>query len=329
MYKNRIISLALILAMGCLTLPANAKYYRRAGGSNNRGSESYHFGYISGAVGYTSLDCQVPVLTPSGGVGYAVGLGYEFRNNGFWLSVGPQFGVHRSESTMETTKFEIPDAKGTYQFHLFDTQGDAVDKFYYDIEEHDTQDWQFIEVPILAGWFFHGFHIGLGPKISYSINSTVSSHGKYNLSAKNNGKDVIFKDMPEHGYGDYEYKYTNKATLTPMVSLIGEVGYDVLSAVPTRSQLCHLLRISFYFEYGLNSAVRPVDTNKRFDWEEVPNQTGVKDATKLIVNPYFASGMTERYRVVPFFTGVKITYLIGGSKHARAGGFHKGCQCYN
>ena len=93
---------------------------------------------------------------------------------------------------------------------------------------------------------------------------------------------------------------------------------DLLSSVGTRSQLCHVLKLGFYFEYGLN--------NFAASWDEaqpniVPEQ---QNATRATVYPYIN---TLSGRIVPFYAGAKLTYMIGGSRTARAG-FHHGCMCY-
>ena len=274
--------------------------------------DNYHFGYVSGGVGYTSLQENIPDLTPDGGIGGFVGLGYEFRNKGFWLSVGAQLGFHESRVSLENYR---EDHNG------YDTQGKEV-VLHYSVDERDTQRWKFVEVPIMVGWYFKGFDIGIGPKISYAIDSRSTSAGTYTLSATNELYGIEFHDMPERGYTTYSFEGEHTATLRPLVSIIGEVGYDVLSSVPTRSMICHVLKVGFYFEYGLNNLVTPVSSNKRLVIDQ-------NNATKVQVNPYFASGMTKAYRVVPFFTGVKFTYLIGGSRTARSGGYHTGCHCYN
>jgi len=309
--KGKVSILLLVLFGGmwlsCGTLSAQS----RAGGYR-ASSDNYHFGYISGGMGYTSLQSAVPDLTPKGGLGGLVGIGYEFRNNGVWLNVGAQVGFHSSEATMDRWRENYPG---------YDTQGKEI-MLHYDIDERDRQKWTFVEVPVLVGWYFNGFHIGGGLKVSYAINTRVTASGTYDVSATNELYGIEFHDMPEHGYTSYAFEGDHDAKLNPLVSVIGEVGYDVLSSIPTRSMLCHVLRVSFYFEYGLNALVSPVSSNKRVMVD--PN-----DATSVIVNPYFAAGMTQKYRVVPYYTGVKFTYLIGGSKTARAGGYHKGCHCYN
>ena len=293
-------------------LPANARYFRRAGNVSGLGGDNYHFGYICGGLGYTSLQEAVPDFTPSGNLGGLVGFGYEFRNNSLWVSAGLQLEFHRSHATLDTYK---------YNHSGYDTQGKEV-MLHYTIEEQDQQKWQFIEIPIMVGWYFKGFYVGAGPKIGYSLNSSIVATGTYELSATNELYNIEFKNMPDHGYTTYEFEGEHVASLKPMISLIGEIGYDVLSAVPTRSQLCHVLKVGFYFEYGLNSMVEPVSTNTRIAIDP-------KNATSVQINPYLASGMTEKYRVVPFYTGVKVTYLVGGSRTARASGYHRGCNCYN
>ena len=104
-------------------------------------------------------------------------------------------------------------------------------------------------------------------------------------------------------------------------SLIGEIGYDLLSSVPTRSRVCNVLKLSFYFEYGLNNILRATDTPQR---RVEPNRD---NATQATINPYINT-FANPTRTVPFFTGVKLTYMIGGSRTARVG-FHHGCMCYN
>ena len=63
--------------------------------------DNYHFGYISGSVGYSMLETSFPNSTPHGDTGGSVGLGYEFRNSGLWTSVGVQMTFHRSSLTVE------------------------------------------------------------------------------------------------------------------------------------------------------------------------------------------------------------------------------------
>ena len=58
--------------------------------------DDFHFGYISGSVGYSMLQTTIQNAMPEGNVGGAVGLGYEFRNSGLWANLGVQMSFHRS-----------------------------------------------------------------------------------------------------------------------------------------------------------------------------------------------------------------------------------------
>lgn len=285
---------------------ANAQVWKKRGGGLS--GDNYHFGYLSGSVGYSMLQMNTSGAVSKGALGGTVGLGYEFRNSGFWTSVGAQLSFHRS--TLSVDEY-------TRDFPGFDTQGKAT-MFHYRVNQEDVQEWNFIDVPILFGYYVHGFYIGAGPKLSYALSPKTHSTGVYNLSATNLDYNVTFQDMPDRGYTDYAFDTKQQNRLNIGVSLIGEIGYDLLSSVPTRSTTCHVLKLGFYFEYGLNSMAGKWDTPQQM---VVPNAA---DATQATVNPYIN---TLNTRIVPFFAGAKLTYMIGGSRTARAG-LHHGCMCY-
>lgn len=304
-----------IAVMICLS--ASSQSFRR---HHNpfEGGDDFHFGYISGSVGYSMLQTRVANAMPYGNVGGTVGLGYEFRNSGLWVNVGLQMSFHRSKLVVDPY---------TDNHEGQDTQGHAT-TFHYRVNQTDEIKWNYIDVPMLVGYYVKGFHVGGGLKVSYAIHPQTHSYGTYNLSATNHYYDVTFVDMPDRGYTDYDFDNKLDNKLNVGVSLIGEIGYDLLSSVPTRSRVCNVLKLSFYVEYGLNNQLRTQDPNAiwktRYTTEVMPNEY---DARKVEVNPYLNT-FAEPTRTVPFFTGVKLTYMIGGSRTARVG-FHHGCMCYN
>jgi hypothetical protein len=178
---------------------------------------------------------------------------------------------------------------------------------------------------VLLGYYVRGFHVGAGVKVSYALNPNVHTKGVYNLSATVDDYPVPFVNMPEHGYTDYPYEGNSKVNLNVGASLIGEIGYDLLSSLPTSSRLCHVLKVAFYFEYGLNNSNKGGDKS-RFELP-APNDNGKANAKDVVFNPYLNTADSPG-RTVPFFAGAKITYMIGGSRTARRG-FHHGCMCYN
>lgn len=294
----------------CFTLsvlPVSGQVWRRNHSAGLNG-DNYHFGYVSGSMGYSMLQMSSSSAVSKGALGGSLGIGYEFRNSGFWTSMGVQISMHRSSLLVD---------QYTRDFDGFDTQGKAA-VFHYRVDQTDEHTWNFFDVPIMVGYYIQGFYIGAGPKLSYAIRPTTISRGTYNFSATNTDYNIPFEDMPNHMYTDYAFRSKAANRLNVGVSLIGEIGYDLLSSVGTRSQLCHVLKLGFYFEYGLN--------NFAASWDEaqpniVPEQ---QNATRATVYPYIN---TLSGRIVPFYAGAKLTYMIGGSRTARAG-FHHGCMCY-
>lgn len=278
--------------------------------SHGLDGDNYHFAYLSGSVGYSMLHLSSADAVSKGQCGGAIGVGYEFRNSGLWTSVGAQLSFHRSSLLLD---------EYTRDYAGADTQGkDAI--FHYRVNQRDDMDWKFIDVPILVGYYVQGFYVGGGAKLSYGLNPKTNSSGTYNLSATNTEYDVTFENMPDRGYTDYTFDTETDNRLNVGVSVIGEIGYDLLSSLGTRSTTCHVLKLGFYAEYGLNNFASRWDTPQPNIRPESTNATQAK------VYPY-VNTFTEPHRVVPFFAGVKLTYMIGGSRTARAG-FHHGCMCY-
>lgn len=312
-FAKRVILVSLVLL---IAVPMSSQSFRRRH-NPFEGGDDYHFGYISGSVGYSMLQTSVANAMPYGNVGGAVGIGYEFRNSGLWVNVGAQLSFHRSKLVMD--EYNTTSEKDQKPYTGYDTQNQPT-VFHYKLNQTDEVKWNFIDVPVLVGYYVRGFHVGGGFKVSYAISPNTRSYGTYNLSATNTDYNVTFVDMPDRGYMDYDFDEVDKNRMNVGVSLIGEIGYDLLSSVPTRSRVCNVLKLSFYLEYGLNNFLRERDDN-------VHRVMTTSDATKPIIPPYLNT-FNHPVRTVPFFTGVKLTYMIGGSRTARVG-FHHGCMCYN
>lgn len=304
------------IVMGILAIPIiplSAQTYKRHHSVFEDGDD-FHFAYVSGSVGYSMLQTNIPNTVAEGALGGAVGLGYEFRNSGLWANIGLQMSFHRSALAIDEYTVTKPGE---------DTQGKQVELIYR-IKQRDAIQWNYLDIPLMAGYYIRGFHIGGGIKVSYALNPSTRTTGTYNLGGKYEAYDAIVTQG--HGYGDYPFDNTNKNQLNVGVSLIGEIGYDLLSSMPTRSRICNVLKLAFYFEYGLNTQLRSWGGNPQ---EHITPRTTTlpTPATNITVNPYLNTFDPPK-RAVPFFTGVKLTYMIGGSRTARSG-LHHGCMCYN
>ena len=310
--------LMIILTMLVVTLPSWGQYRRRGGLLDG---DHYHFVYLSGHVGYSILDSHSTGVMPSGKVGGGFGVGYEYRNSGLWANVGIQMSFHRSSLKLDPYTIEHP---GKYKFT---DQKLLNGTFLYDVEQTDQIQWNFFDVPILFGYYTHGFHIGAGIKLSYALSAKSNTVGSYNLRFLPADYQVKepYHDMPDRGLTVYEFKANQKNRINVGAALIGEIGYDLLSSMPSNSRLCHVLKLSFYFEYGLNNYNKGGD---KLRYEMPPfNKEHEASATELVFNPFLNTEASPA-RTVPFFAGAKITYMIGGSRTARSG-FHHGCMCYN
>ncbi len=280
--------------------------------------ENYHFGFVYGVGAYTNLQIDISGTNPTGNFGGSIGAGYEFRNNGFWISLGAGYHFHRSSITTDLYSDSRPG---------MDTQGKSVTLLYDVRNQKDKNEWGFVEVPLMLGYYIKGFYVGAGAKVAFPMKTNIKSTGKYEVRGQysnyaEGGHEVttIFHDMPEHGYGTWDFKANSTVRLKPSVSLCAELGYDVLSSVYSQGSMCYILKIGGYFEYGLNSMVRTSDTNVRLDIDPM-------NASHVTPNPVLG-GLTDAKRIVPYSIGVKITLLIGGTRNGR-GTYHRGCTCYN
>lgn len=288
----------------------------------------YHFGYISLSGGYTSLSQNISEVSTKGSWGGLIGVGYEFRMRNAWVSVGVQFQQLQSTTTVDEYDYITP-------YNGLDNQNPArpVDYFRYTIQQKDKQVWRTIDIPIMAGYYNSGFYIGLGAKVGFNMGSKITTGGTYDLAAKYTEFMGEFRSTPDFTHPLYHlYEVKDKeydCKLRPQFSIIGEIGYDLLSSVSTNSTVCHMLNIGFYWECGLRS-VRPSGSLDPIAIEGLSVKEAAQaqaDVCNARMNPYYLSTMTEGKFIVPFYVGVKLTYLIGGSWNSTAT-WHKGCQCY-
>lgn len=292
--------------------------------------DDYHFLYASLGVGYSSLTAPQVRGTIQGDYGALVGVGYEFRYNSFWMSVGGQLSEMNNRLLMEPYTFGSFDKTGTQiPGYLTNTQGTQRNvMLQYQISQTDVNRWHMGEVPIMMGWYKHGFYIGAGLKVGFAFQSSSAATADYQIKCK----FPEYIDTPPFDYSERTYGYINKkaANFRPQVAIIGEVGYDVLSLIPTRSLYCHVLKVGFYWEVGVTSMRRSDITYH--EQNEIVTNPSTKEK-EIVINPYLMSripdGDAAKEFVAPFLTGVKITYMFGGSRTGSRGTLHKGCQCYN
>lgn len=315
-YMRKVICLFLLFS-ACLTVMASDRHVVRGVGHGD-----YHFGYISLSGGYTSLSQNVENVTTKGSWGAMVGAGYEFRMHNGWVSVG----IHVMQEQSTTTPNSVYCWKSPVGG--WDNERDQVEYYQYKIRQTDKQLFRTVDIPLLAGYYNNGFYVGAGFKVGFSVGSSITTQGEFDMGAKyKDGIDVVEHVNAYQLYTLEQKKY--EGILRPQVSLLGEIGYDLLSNMTSNSTVCHMLKIGLYAEYGLRS-IHPIDTMDPIQLNGMNFAEAAKvetDATAGQVTPYYFNTQTEGKRIAPFYVGVKLTYLIGGS-WSTTRTWHKGCQCY-
>lgn len=273
--------------------------------------DNYHFGYVSAGMGYTSLSYKSGSISATGGIGYMAGFGYEFRRHHLWLSAGLQYQRLGSELNIDQYTY-TPPVGG------MDNLGRVVKEYHYTVNQHDRQNWMTVDIPIMVGYYNNGFYIGAGFKAAFPVYTAGTVSGTYDIDAVYERYVGTMSDM--HYYTTYPYEgKADRYQLRPMVSVAGEIGYDFLSLLSTNSYICHMLKVGMYFEYG----IRSIKTAPLAE----PLTVNPSNIADVEINPYFATERGTSDWTVPYLVGMKITYMIGGSRSATAT-WHKGCQCY-
>lgn len=281
--------------------------------------DDYHFMYASFGVGYSSLTAPQVKGTIQGDYGALVGAGYEFRHGGFWMSVGGQVSEMNNRLKLDPYTFGAfnPSEGQVLDGVIPFGNGDKRDVYLqYEIEQTDLNRWHMGEIPIMLGLYKQGFYIGAGVKVGFAFKSSSTATADYQIKCK--FKEYI--DTPPFDYSDQLYGYSHNLTANfrPQVAIIGEVGYDILSLIPTRSLYCHVLKVGFYWEAGVTS-MRQKDITYMEQNMVVPNATTKEK--EIVINPYLLSNIPDgnagKEFAAPFLTGVKITYMFGGSRTDR------------
>lgn len=256
-----------------------------------------HYFSISAGGGYYSLYENIPEIETRGGGAGLFGLAYEMRYNGFWLSVGADFLYGTSTLTM-MNGFEITR-------DIFDTQGKRV-TITYDVAGYtDTQRDFRIGIPLMFGFFTNGFYGGVGAKFSYAPRTMTTPSITYTTTGDYYQYLADFVDMPNHFYTQYTQKGSSRVEMVPQGSVVAELGYDILNKERmTMYSLCSVLKVALYAEYGINSCVKGAEHDQMvYGFSET-------DASKLTVASYYARTNTHDMRIVPFYVGVKVCFML-------------------
>lgn len=255
-----------------------------------------HYFSISASGGYFTLLESIDEIKTKGGAAGLFGIGYEFRFRHFYLATGVdvQYGV----STLTMAPFDV-------HAQILDTQGKPVN-YHYHIEGYTDRQKDFrFGIPLMLGFYTNSVYLGVGAKFAYAPQTisyptiTYQTYGSYEQYIED------FENMPNHFYTTYTTTGRNEVKMHPQGYVIAELGYDILNKErQSNYALCSVLKIALYAEYGLNSCM----TGAKFDQQSYEvNET---NPSLLNVDAYYACHDLSRKRVVPFYVGVKVSFLL-------------------
>ena len=257
---------------------------------------SKHYFSLSASGGYYSLQENIPEVTTRGGGAGMLGFGYEMRYKGFFVSAGVDLQYGGSTMTMPA-----------YDVHreMYDTQGKRV-SFHYSVDSYTDTQYDFrVGVPVMLGFYTNGIYGGVGAKFSYAPHTITTPTIHYVTTGTYERYIADFEDMPNHFYTEYTTPGKNEVKMHPQGSIIAELGYDVLNKERmTNYALCSVLKVALYAEYGINSCM---------DGNEHDEQTyGINAAnpSQLTIDSYYARANLDNARIVPFYVGVKVTFML-------------------
>lgn len=255
-----------------------------------------HYFSLSAGVGYYSLLENIPEVSTKGGASGLFGLAYELRYNGFSFMVGVDLQYGSSTMTM---------APFTAHREIYDTQGKQVSLHYEISSSTDTQSDFRVGVPVMFGFYTNGIYGALGAKFSYAPHTVCTPSMTYTTTGTYERYIADFENMPNHFYTEYTTPGHSEVKLHPQGSVIAELGYDILNKERmTNYALCSVLKVALYAEYGLNNCMSGAE-HDGLTYEVNPN-----DPSQLIVSSYYARRELRGARVVPFYVGAKVTFML-------------------
>ncbi|MCQ2343640.1 MAG: PorT family protein [Paludibacteraceae bacterium] len=259
--------------------------------------DNFHFWAVGFSGGYSTLVEDYRDLNTSGSVGFTGHFGYEYENQGFWLS--PMLELQYFSSKAHSS-VNVADSR------IIDTQlKDATMHYEMMSGLSEEQRFLYLNIPFMAGYYSHtGFYFGAGFRLGFNLGISSSSTFSYRTSATYDSYFDDFTDMPNHCYTDYtQTNDTAHFHSIFKVSFLAEIGYDVM-AHKHRSQVKYsALKLGAFAEYGLNNVI-DVEGNGKVCKANPTN------ASHLIPGTYYGAYHTKKHHVVPLVVGIRLTFLF-------------------
>ena len=255
-----------------------------------------HYLTFSTNGGYFSLLENIPEVETLGGGGATLGIGYEMRYKHLW--VGAALDVQYCFSSLNSPANDIDRV-------VYDTQGKALTYHYHVRGYTDTQHDVRIGLPVLVGFYTNGIYGGVGIHASFAPFTVATPTVAYTTRGEYERYINDFTNMPNHFYTEYTIRGRTEMKMLPQVSVIGEIGYDVLNKERiSQYRRCSVLKIAAYAEYGfLNSTTGSQEVTDLF-------YVDANNPIRLVPVGYYTCRDVRDKRIVPLLVGVKVTFML-------------------
>ena len=285
--KQRI-QILLIALTYCCSLTAE-RYYTSTYYTDN------HFLTLGGGVGYSTLFENIPEIASFGSVAGTIELGYEYRIKGYWMNLAVELQYLSGTSTFNIS--------GTDKY-IYDTQGKQA-LMHYDFDQSlDRQDFLFMNLPIVLGYYYRGLYLGAGVKVGYCICARETTTLQYSTSATYQQYIDDFESMSDHFYTTYSSSVSENLNSKYKLSAIAEIGYDVLAYSREMNQTNRSgLKFSIVAEYGLNNFINTNTELPLYSFNE-------QNAAELLIHPFYNTNAAQSYRIHPLYVGMRISWIF-------------------
>ncbi len=285
-YINRVVVLFFVLMVA---LPGAAAGLRK--------HPEFHYLTLSLGAGGSETLTDYDNMKSKFGFGGLFGFGYEYHFRAFWLSLGVEGQLFQSGF--------LPAMNDTMHYSMYDTEGEKMTYHYAINKRGDMHRAVYLNVPVMIGFNVKGFYLGAGAKAGLSLYGRAKSDVDYTTSATYDRFIDDFINMPNHYYTNYSNSGVHKMKFEPMVSVIGEVGYEVVSFSTGKEDDSNpiIFRIGAYAEYGLFNMVKSSGSGPLFEIDQT-------DPSQVTLYPYFTTVSTEGHKSIPLSVGVKATFMF-------------------
>jgi len=257
------------------------------------------------SAGYSSILNHSPVTQASGGLGNALGVGYEFRTqSGFLLHAGAEASRYSSLMNRNST---------TMFTDMLDTEGNPFEGIFSFDKIKDHQSIINAGPSLLFGFKqpAGGLYFLLGGKVLLNIYGTEKAESDVTLKARyaniiGDDDDGIISNMPNHGLKTDHRSYSRPLSLNPLLIASAEGGYVFPSANSGKAGIPEF-RLSVFCDYGFSSV-----SKSETDYDLIINTTNTGEYLPLI-NPYLHHEVESQF-FNTLFAGLKFTLVFNMPK---------------